>query len=149
MTDSPLFVIQKHDAQNLHYDLRLEVQGTLRSWVLPKGPSADPAVKRLAMETADHRLEYAAFEGVIPEGEYGAGTVLIWDRGTFENLRLEKDGTDIERSLAEGKVEVFFSGTRMKGGWALIRTGKPSEGRWLFIKMKDEYADRTTRLTDA
>ncbi|RQD83494.1 MAG: DNA ligase [Methanocalculus sp. MSAO_Arc2] len=148
MTVNPRFVVQKHDARNLHFDLRLEIGGVLKSWVLPKGPSSNPKVKRLAMPTEDHDPAYADFEGVIPEGEYGSGTVLIWDAGTYHNLREEKDGADMETSLSEGKLELFFSGTRMKGGWALIRTGRESAGRWLCIKMNDEYANRSDELSD-
>lgn len=149
MTGRPRFVIQKHDATTLHYDLRLEVGGVLKSWVLPKGPSVNPKTKRLAMPTEDHPLEYADFEGVIPEGEYGAGIVMIWDTGTYENIRAEKDGTDMATSITEGKVEIRIDGEKMKGGWAFIRTGAGDKARWLVIKMDDPYADRTTELVDA
>lgn len=148
MTNTPRFVIQKHDATTLHYDLRLEVGGVLKSWVLPKGPSVNPKTKRLAMPTEDHALEYAGFEGVIPEGEYGAGVVMVWDTGRYENVRAEKDGTDMATSIAEGKVEVRFDGEKMKGGWAFIRTGTGSTARWLVIKMDDAYADRSAELVD-
>jgi len=148
MTERPRFVIQKHNATTLHYDLRLEVGGVLKSWVLPKGPSANPKTKRLAMPTEDHSLEYADFEGVIPEGEYGAGVVMVWDTGWYENIRAEKDGADMETSLAEGKVEVRFYGTKMKGSWAFIRTGAGDTARWLGIKMDDQYADRSKELVD-
>jgi len=149
MTGRPRFVIQKHDATTLHYDLRLEVGGVLKSWVLPKGPSVNPKTKRLAMPTEDHPLEYADFEGVIPEGEYGAGIVMVWDTGTYENIRAEKDGTDMATSITEGKVEVRIDGEKMKGGWVFIRTGAGDKARWLVIKMDDEYADRATELVDA
>jgi DNA ligase D-like protein (predicted 3'-phosphoesterase) len=136
----PLFVIQKHDARNLHYDFRLEVAGVLKSWAVPKGPSTNPADKRLAVPTEDHPLEYATFEGLIPEGEYGAGAVLVWDRGTYRNLSAEKDDpVSMEESLKRGHVEVWLEGRKLKGGYALVRTG--GGDRWLLIKMKDGEAD--------
>jgi DNA ligase D-like protein (predicted 3'-phosphoesterase) len=140
----PVFVIQKHHATNLHYDFRLEIGGTLKSWSVPKGPSTDPRVKRMAIPTEDHPLEYADFEGTIPEGEYGGGTVMIWDRGHFENLKKNKDGQAI--SLAEshkmGTVEVNLTGKKIYGGYALIRMNSGAmKGNWLLIKMDDEYAD--------
>jgi DNA ligase D-like protein (predicted 3'-phosphoesterase) len=142
-SEKPVFVIQKHDASNLHYDFRLEVDGVLKSWAVPKGPSTDPSKKRLAMPTEDHPLEYADFEGVIPEGEYGAGTVLVWDIGPYRNLRAEKeeDGLSMEESIEEGKVEIWLEGEKLQGGYALIRTGKGDDHRWLLIKMDDDEAD--------
>lgn len=142
----PVFVIQKHDASRLHYDFRLEVDGVLKSWAVPKGPSTDPREKRLAVPTEDHPLEYANFEGVIPKDEYGGGTVLVWDAGTYRNLReeKEKDRAGMGRSLDEGKIEVWLEGKKLQGGYALIRTGKPGSGnkeQWLLIKKKDEKAD--------
>jgi DNA ligase D-like protein (predicted 3'-phosphoesterase) len=141
--DRPVFVIQKHKASTLHYDFRLEVGGVLKSWAVPRGPSMDPRQKRLAVPTEDHPLAYAAFEGVIPEGEYGAGTVIVWDRGTYRNLREEKeeDGRSMEEALEEGKVEVWLAGEKVEGGFALIRTGKREDARWLLIKMHDDAAD--------
>jgi DNA ligase D-like protein (predicted 3'-phosphoesterase) len=138
-----VFVIQKHDASSLHYDFRLEVGGVLKSWAVPKGPSTDPRVKRMAIPTEDHPLDYADFEGVIPEGEYGAGTVMVWDTGPYRNMRAEKEEekTSMEESLAEGKVEVWLEGKKIKGGYALVRTGKGKKEQWLLIKMKDEEAD--------
>lgn len=135
-----IFVIQKHDARRLHYDFRLEVDGVLKSWAVPKGPSTDPREKRLAVPTEDHPLAYGDFEGVIPEGEYGAGTVLLWDTGGYRNLRGEKDGdgASMRESLQEGKVEVWLEGKKIQGGYALIRT---SDHRWLLIKKKDDAAD--------
>ena len=132
-----------HDASNLHYDFRLEVEGVLKSWAVPKGPSTDTRVKRLAMPTEDHPMEYADFEGVIPEGEYGAGTVLLWDTGTYENLREEKEGdkTSMKQSLNDGKIEIYLKGEKLKGGYVLIRTGKGKSDRWLLIKMKNKEAD--------
>lgn len=139
--DGPIFVIQKHDASTLHYDLRLEVDGVLKSWAVPKGPSTDPSEKRLAVPTEDHPLGYADFEGVIPEGQYGAGTVLVWDYGPYHNLRAEKedDGATMPEALEEGKVEVWLKGEKLRGGYALIRM-RDGE-RWLLIKMDDDEAD--------
>jgi DNA ligase D-like protein (predicted 3'-phosphoesterase) len=139
-----IFVIQKHDATTLHYDFRLEVEGVLVSWAVPKGPSTDPRETRLAIPTEDHPLEYADFEGVIPEDEYGGGTVLIWDRGMYRNLR-EGEGVDslsMTESIEEGKVEVWLEGERLQGGFALIRTGYGiNKNGWLLKKMDDEKAD--------
>jgi len=136
-------VIQKHDASTLHYDFRLEVDGVLKSWAVPKGPSTDPRVRRLAIPTEDHPLEYADFEGTIPEGEYGAGTVLVWDTGPYRNLRAGKegDGQSMLQALKEGKVEVWLDGMKLQGGYVLIRTGKGDDVRWLLIKMNDDEAD--------
>lgn len=136
----PIFVIQKHDASHLHYDLRLEVNGVLRSWAVPKGPSTDPADKRLAVETEDHPLDYAGFEGTIPEGQYGAGTVMIWDKGTYRNLKI-KDNIEVpvERCLDDGHVTVWLNGKKLKGGYALSRFRKENR-QWLLVKMRDEEA---------
>jgi len=138
----PIFVIQKHDARTLHFDFRIEVGGVLKSWAVPKGPSTVPADRRLAVPTEDHPYDYAGFEGTIPEGEYGGGTVMIWDRGTYENIRAEKegDGADMKRSLEEGKFEILLDGERLRGAWALVRTGKGEKARWLLLKKKDEMA---------
>jgi len=134
---APRFVIQKHDASSLHYDFRLEVDGTLRSWAVPKGPSTDPRVKRLAVEVEDHPLEYADFEGVIGEG-YGSGAVIVWDAGTYRNL-------DEERSMAEaldaGHAKVWLEGEKLQGGWTLQRTDRGRKPQWLLIKRRDEGAD--------
>ncbi len=141
-SEKPLFVIQKHDASSLHYDFRLEMDGVLKSWAVPKGPSTDPREKRLAMPTEDHPLDYADFEGVIPEGDYGAGTVLVWDTGPYRNLRFEKkdDGRSMAESHKDGKIEVWLEGRKIKGGYALIRTGG-NDDRWLLVKMDDDEAD--------
>ncbi len=138
-----IFVIQKHASRTLHYDFRLEIDGVLVSWAVPKGPSTDPREKRLAVPTEDHPLEYADFEGVIPEGEYGAGTVMVWDKGTYVNLRAEKegDGASMDKSMEEGKIEIDLSGEKIRGGYALIRTGGGENVRWLLIKMRDDEAD--------
>jgi bifunctional non-homologous end joining protein LigD len=147
--EKPIFVIQKHDASHLHYDFRLEWGGVLKSWAVPKGPSTTPRVMRLAMLTEDHPLDYATFEGVIPEGNYGAGTVMVWDSGTYRNLRAEKPDSpaDMEQSFRDGKIEVWLDGKKLKGGYGLIRTrgmgGSGDDGRkWLLVKMKDEYAGK-------
>ncbi|WP_224485555.1 DNA polymerase ligase N-terminal domain-containing protein [Robertkochia aurantiaca] len=142
--EEPVFVIQKHDASNLHYDFRIEIDGTLKSWSVPKGPSTDPSVKRMAIPTEDHPLEYADFEGVIPEDEYGGGTVMIWDKGTFENMKKNDDGESIplKKSFEMGTVEIFLKGEKLKGGYALIEmTSGNMEGNWLLIKMDDDEAD--------
>ena len=131
------FVVQKHDATRLHWDFRLEWGGVLLSWAVTKGPSADPSEKRLAVRTEDHPLEYGGFEGVIPEGNYGAGTVMLWDRGTWEPLH------DVEEGLAAGKLHFVLHGARMRGGWALVRMrGRAGEARenWLLVKEKDAEA---------
>ena len=138
----PVFVIQKHRATTLHYDFRLEAGGVLKSWAVPKGPSTDPKVKRLAMPTEDHPLEYADFEGIIPKGEYGAGTVEVWDAGTYRNLKF-KDGREIppENAIADGHITFWLEGKKLQGGFALTRTGQGDKARWLLVKMADEKAD--------
>jgi DNA ligase D-like protein (predicted 3'-phosphoesterase) len=139
-----IFVVQKHQASHLHYDFRLEVDGVLKSWAVPKGVSNDPANKRLAVAVADHPLEYADFEGVIPEGEYGGGTVMVWDRGIFRNLREAPEKsrqTSMAASVAEGKVEVWLEGQKLKGGYVLINTKRGGDRNWLLFKMKDRLAD--------
>ncbi|MDZ7750640.1 MAG: DNA polymerase ligase N-terminal domain-containing protein [Gammaproteobacteria bacterium] len=143
------FVIQKHAARNLHYDFRLQVDNVLVSWAVPKGPSTDPRTRRLAIRTEDHPLDYATFEGVIPEGEYGAGTVLVWDQGEYRNLRAEKDddGTDMAGALEEGLVEVWLEGDKLKGGYALKRIRGGHKPQWLLIKMDDDEADARRRPT--
>jgi DNA ligase D-like protein (predicted 3'-phosphoesterase) len=138
----PIFVIQKHDASHLHYDFRLEVDGVLKSWAVPKGPSTDPKDKRLAVPTEDHPLEYADFEGVIPEGQYGAGTVLVWDTGPYRNLT-EKKGESIPlaQAVEHGHVKVWLEGKKLKGGYALTRFRKGKDESWLLVKMDDAEAD--------
>jgi bifunctional non-homologous end joining protein LigD len=127
------FVIQKHRASALHYDFRLEAGGTMRSWAVPKGPSLDPKQKRLAMEVEDHPLEYASFEGIIPEGEYGGGTVMIWDEGYWTPM----GSIDPARGLDKGELRFLLDGTKLKGSWTLVSTG---DRKWLLMKRKDEYA---------
>src|SRR5947199_1312561 len=138
----PIFVIQEHHASRLHWDFRLEAQGVLKSWAVPKEPVMDPAIKRLAVQVEDHPLEYAKFHGDIPEGQYGAGHVEIWDKGTYENL-MEKKAQPLKmpEAIDAGHVEVELHGRKLRGGFALIRThmGKGKEN-WLLIKKKDEFA---------
>jgi bifunctional non-homologous end joining protein LigD len=126
------FVIQKHRASRLHYDFRLEHDGVMLSWAVPKGPSLDPANKRFAMQTEDHPIEYNRFEGVIPEGEYGGGTVMIWDQGTWE-----PEVEDVERALAKGDLKFTLHGKKLKGSWVLVRM-RPRQ--WLLIKHRDKVA---------
>lgn len=135
------FVIHKHAATRLHYDLRLEVDGVLKSWAVPRGPSSNPADRRLAVQVEDHPLDYQDFEGVIPKGEYGAGQVIVWDRGAYRNITGDPiHPTPMSKAIEEGKVEVFFEGTKIKGGYALIRMQSPRTDKtnWLLIKRKDE-----------
>lgn len=145
---NPIFVIQKHDSSNLHYDFRLEIDGTLKSWAVPKGPSTDPSEKRLAVPVEDHPMEYADFEGVIPEGHYGAGTVMIWDKGTYQNLK-KGDGNTIpvEKCYENGRLEIFLEGEKISGGYALIRTNNMDDN-WLLIKMDDDHADARRNPTN-
>jgi DNA ligase D-like protein (predicted 3'-phosphoesterase) len=141
----PLFVIQQHAATSMHYDFRLEAEGALKSWAVPKGPSTDPRDKRLAMPTEDHPLEYVDFEGVIPKGEYGAGPVIIWDRGVYENRSVDKRGRKISVSKAveHGSVKVYLHGQKISGGYALVRMGARAGEResWLLVKERDSEAD--------
>jgi DNA ligase D-like protein (predicted 3'-phosphoesterase) len=133
----PQFVVQKHDASRLHYDFRLEVGGVLKSWAVPKGPSLDPRQRRLAVQTEDHPLEYIDFEGTIPQGEYGGGTMLVWDTGTYHNLKPES----MQDTWKKGQIEIALDGHKLHGIFALIRTGKGDDGNWLLIKKKDEHAN--------
>jgi bifunctional non-homologous end joining protein LigD len=136
---SLMYAIQKHMAAHLHYDLRLEWRGVLLSWAIPKGPSLDPAVKRLAMQTEDHPIEYSNFEGVIPAGQYGAGAVMLWDRGTWH-----PDNPDVDSSLKKGEIKFTLQGQKLQGSWVLVRTRgfgeNPLRSAWLLIKHRDEYA---------
>jgi len=135
---SPLiYVVQKHRATQLHYDFRLEFNGTLLSWAVPKGPSLDPSVKRLAMQVEDHPVEYATFEGVIPEGEYGGGTVMLWDLGTWI-----PEVPDVAAALEKGDLKFKLQGKKLKGSWVIVRTrgfGSSSKSSWLLIKHRDEF----------
>lgn len=141
---SPRFVIQQHDAQSMHWDFRLEIDDALVSWAVTKGPSTDPRDKRLAVRTEDHPLEYADFEGVIPEDQYGAGPVIVWDAGSYRNLVAEKDGgpREMREALEAGQIEVWLEGEKLKGGYALVHARVGGDDRnWLLIKMDDEEAD--------
>lgn len=132
----PHFVVQKHASRSTHYDFRLEDEGVLKSWAIPKGPSTDPHDKQLALETEDHPLDYAHFEGIIPPGNYGAGSVIIWDQGTFTNLK----DIPFSRALKNGEATFTLHGKKLKGNYALIRTNYQGRKSWLLIKMKDDYA---------
>ena len=137
----PRYSIQKHRAKRLHYDLRLEVGDVLRSWAIPKGPSLDTKTKRLAVPTEDHPLEYIDFEGMIPEGEYGAGTVIVWDIGTYDNTtRADGAAVPIAEALERGHATFILSGEKLLGGYALTRTGRGKNERWILVKMKDDFA---------
>ncbi|HDS44943.1 MAG TPA: DNA ligase [Methanomicrobia archaeon] len=138
-----LFVIQKHDARNLHYDFRISVDGVLVSWAVPKGPSTDPREKRLAIRTEDHPLSYAEFEGVIPEGEYGAGTVMVWDRGTYENLNEDER---VAEGLENGHIKINLKGEKLKGGYALTETNS-EKNWWILVKTRDDAADARSNPT--
>ncbi len=149
-SEQPIFVIHKHRARNLHYDFRLEDQGVLKSWAIPKGPSTDPKIKRLAVATEDHPLEYAEFEGVIRKGEYGAGAVLVWDCGTYRNVTEEKGQTvPVEKAIERGGLSVWLEGNKLKGGYSLIRFRGESPNQWLLVKMNDDQADSRNALLTA
>jgi bifunctional non-homologous end joining protein LigD len=144
------YVIQKHDASRLHFDLRLELDGVMKSWAVPKGPSLDPSVKRLAIHVEDHPIEYNAFEGSIPEGEYGGGTVMVWDSGTYTSA---DGGADSDAALREGyrkgDLKIDLRGKRLNGSWVLVRTrgwgaAKSRKNQWLLIKHRDDAADPDT-----
>lgn len=130
-----IYVVQKHNASHLHYDFRLEIEGALASWAVPKGPSMNPKDKRLAMHVEDHPMEYADFAGVIPAGNYGAGTVEIWDRGRFQPL------VDPLAGVASGVLDFLLEGDRLHGGFALVKLQKSKGDSWLLFKKKDAFAD--------
>jgi len=133
------FVVQKHRASHLHYDVRLEHEGAMLSWAVPKGPSLDPTVRRLAMQTEPHPLEYNQFEGIIPEGEYGGGTVMIWDEGTWE-----PEVPDVSRALLKGDLKFRLRGKKLRGSWVLVRT---RDRNWLLIKHRDAEATSDGDIT--
>ena len=139
------YVIQKHRATALHYDFRLEWNGVLLSWAVPKGPSLDPSVKRMAMPTEDHPIEYAKFEGIIPEGEYGGGTVMIWDNGTWT-----AESPDVDAALKKGDLKFRLDGRKLHGSWVLVRIRAREGGRppWLLIKHRDEFASKADIAED-
>lgn len=141
------FVIQRHAASRLHYDFRLEMEGVLKSWAVPKGPSLNPADKRLAMMVEDHPYDYRTFEGTIPEGNYGAGEVEIWDEGTYEALQKDsrkKDESILLKELKDGSIKFILHGKKLKGEFALVKMRTEDAGNaWLLIKHKDEYAVST------
>jgi bifunctional non-homologous end joining protein LigD len=146
------FVIQKHAASRLHFDLRLELDGVMKSWAVPRGPSLDPSVKRLAMHVEDHPREYNTFEGTIPKGEYGGGTVMLWDRGTYtyagddESLGAEEG---LRRGYDKGDMKFELRGKRLRGSWVLVRMrGREDDGRqWLLIKHRDVVAENMTSIS--
>ena len=146
-TQSGRFFIQRHNATRLHYDFRLEIDGTLKSWAVPKGPSLDPAAKHLAAMVEDHPLDYGDFEGNIPKGEYGGGSVMLWDRGTFELIGEE---TGLEQ-IARGDLKFRLHGEKLHGTWALVHMKGRDKGKdnaWLIIKKKDEASDPAWDIED-
>jgi bifunctional non-homologous end joining protein LigD len=142
-----LYVIQKHRASQLHYDFRLEWRGVLLSWAVPKGPSLDPSVKRLATRVEDHPVAYGGFEGVIPQSEYGGGTVMLWDRGTWT-----PESEDVDAALEKGDLKFALAGKKLRGSWVLVRTklgyGGSAKPQWLLIKHRDRYASTADILTE-
>ena len=141
----PIFVVQLHDARRLHYDVRLEVDGVLKSWAVPRGPSLDPTAKRLAVFTTDHELEYASYEGVIADSQYGSGAVIVWDAGVYTNLtRDERNETvDPAPAIERGHLKFRLHGVKLNGAWAFTRTGDD----WLLVKVRDAAADPGLDLT--
>lgn len=143
--DARSFVVQIHDASTMHFDFRLEVEGVLKSWAVPKGPSADPGAKRLAMPTEDHPMAYADYEGVIAPGEYGAGAVIIWDEGTYRSLATDRRGNEapFAEALERGHASFWLDGAKLHGGYALTRTRGGQDGEretWLLVKKQDRHA---------
>ena len=142
------FVVQKHDATNLHYDFRLEMEGVLKSWAVPKGPSMNPQDKRLAMMVEDHPYDYRNFEGTIPAGNYGAGTVMVWDEGIYDAMEHEEEPVKTQEKvlvgeLKKGDLKVVLHGEKLKGAFALVKMKGRGENAWLLIKKNDEEASRT------
>jgi len=145
----PVFVVQKHDASRLHYDFRLEVDGVLKSWAVPKGPSMNPRDRRLAVPTEDHPLEYRDFEGIIPEGQYGAGRVIVWDAGTFLNIT-KRDGQPVplDQAIENGQLAIWLEGEKLKGGFAMTRIRDGKKPVWLLVKKRDEYANTSDPVNE-
>ncbi len=146
------FVVQKHQASQLHYDFRLELDGVLKSWAIPKGPSLNPSDKHLAMAVEDHPLDYREFEGIIPEGNYGAGTVIIWDEGTYEPSPLygpTEGEKGLKKQLAKGDLKFVLHGHKLKGDFALVKMKGRGDNNWLLIKHRDEYAKDVNITTKA
>jgi DNA ligase D-like protein (predicted 3'-phosphoesterase) len=154
MTGEPRFVVQLHDARRLHYDFRLEADGVLISWAVPKGPSYDPAVKRLAVHVGDHDLEHRHFEGLIPGSRYGSGAVIIWDEGTYRNLTARGGkAVAVTDAVAAGHVSVWLDGDKLRGGWSLTRTDRHGQAvkgdAWILVKRVDDQADAGLDITTA
>jgi bifunctional non-homologous end joining protein LigD len=152
MQEALVFVVQKHQASRLHYDFRLELDGVLKSWAVPKGPSLNPREKRLAIMVEDHPMEYRTFEGVIAEGSYGAGEVIVWDQGTYRPLKGKTKAEmqeQVRDQLSKGHLDVLLFGEKLKGEFALVRQKRMGEKAWLLIKKRDEYAsDEDIALQD-
>jgi bifunctional non-homologous end joining protein LigD len=149
------FVVQKHDASQLHYDFRLEIDGVLKSWSIPKGPSLNPSERRLAMQTEDHPLAYASFEGHIPEGHYGAGDVIVWDEGiyypqdkTLQRIPAGEAEAAASTGLGAGEIKFELAGHKLRGSWAIVKMKGRQENAWLLIKHNDEFADREHPVAD-
>jgi len=145
------FVVQKHDATNLHYDFRLELDGVLKSWAVPKGPTLNPQEKRLAMMVEDHPFDYKDFEGVIPEGQYGAGKVIVWDNGTYKAkgvLDRKENEKLLRQGLEKGDLKFLLNGKKLKGEFALVRFKTGQKNSWLLIKKKDEFVTTEDILQD-
>lgn len=143
VSDELIFVVQKHAASHLHYDFRLELDGVLKSWAIPKGPSMNPSDKRLAIMVEDHPYDYKDFEGVIPEGSYGAGSVIVWDNGTYtlaDTIEANEVENKFKSDLKEGSLGFILNGKKLKGEFALVRLKTKQENTWLLIKKKDQYA---------
>jgi bifunctional non-homologous end joining protein LigD len=140
---SHIFVVQKHQASHLHYDFRLEIEGVLKSWAVPKGPSLNPSEKRLAIQVEDHPYDYHNFEGIIPSGNYGAGTVMIWDEGVYTLATGQKnEEKSLKEGLSKGHLDLILCGSKLKGGFALVRMEFGDDKHWLLMKKKDEFASK-------